>query len=139
MMGPVITPELYVTAKGEQRWRIRYRLDGRASSKTFGDQAGALVFAALIADVGPAEAVAILAERLGAPAGAPTLADYARRHVTAMTGVGEDYRRRCLRIIDRDLGPLGPRPVTAITPNSIGAWVNAMHAGGASGKTMICP
>lgn len=136
MMGPVITPELYVTAKGEQRWKVRYRLDGRASSKTFGDERGARTFAHLIEQVGPAEAVAILAERLGSPTGAPTLAEYAERHVEQMTGVGEDYRRRCRRIIERDLGPLGPRPITAITPGSIASWVNALSAAGASGKTI---
>lgn len=136
-MGSVITPELYVTARGEQRWKVRYRLDGRASSKTFGDQSGALVFAELVEQVGPAEAVAILAERLGSVAtGTPTLTEYARRHVDAMTGVGEDYRTRCRAIINNDLGTLGPRPVTAITPDSVGAWVNGLAAGGSSGKTV---
>lgn len=129
-------PELYVTAAGEQRWKVRYRLAGRASSKTFAADAGARTFAALVNQVGPVEAVTILAERLGAPAGAPTLAEYARAHVGHMTGVGDDYRRRCLRVIDNDLGPLGPRPITAITPESIEAWVNALSAAGASGKTI---
>lgn len=135
-MGTVVTPEMYVTARGEQRWKVRYRLGGKASSKTFGDERGARAFARLIDQVGPAEAVAILAERIGSPAGEPTLAEYATRHVENMTGVGTDYRRRCLRIIDRDLGALGPRPLSAITPDSIAAWVNTQHAAGASGKTI---
>jgi integrase len=111
-------------------------MSGRASSRTFGDDRGAREFVRLIDQLGVDEAVRILDERVGAPVGTQTLTDYARHHVDILTGVGDDYRRRCRSIIDRDLTTLGPLPLTAVTRESVSRWVNAMHATGSSGKTI---
>jgi len=128
--------EPYVTSRGEARFKVRFWLDDRQTSKTFTAERGAREFSQLLDTVGPANAVAILAERHDAPTGVPTLAAFAARHVDELTGVGDDYRRRCRRVITNDLAELGARPVTAITVGAVKAWVNALEASGLSGKTI---
>lgn len=135
-MGTMPTPELYVTAKGQERWRVRFRLDHKFSSKTFDDQRGALAFASLIAKVGPAQALHILAERLGATEGTVTVADWCRQHVAALSGVQPDTLARYRAYITNDLGALADLPLTAVTHETVSAWVNELEARGQQGKTI---
>ena len=128
--------EPYTTATGEPRFKVRYRLAGRSSSKTFADDRGARQFAALVDKLGPARAVAILDQRTAAPLGTLTLEDYARRHVDSLTGVGEGHRERCRAMITNDLADLGALPLSAVTTDDVHAWVNALERSGASGKTI---
>jgi integrase len=131
-----VTPEVYVTAAGEERWKVRFRLNARATSRTFTDPRGAAQFASLLSKLGPARAVAVLDQRTAAPSGTLTLEDYARRHVSGLTGVGEGHRARSRAMIDNDLTDLGPLPIDAVTDVDVRAWVNAMETKGASGKTI---
>lgn len=131
-----MTPELYTTAAGKPRWKVRFWLDKRQTSKTFGTDAGAREFVRLVSTFGASEACRILDERTSVQAGTRTLADYAEHHVDTLTGVGEDYRRRCRRMIANDLDTLGVLPLTAITRESVARWVNAMAATGVAGKTI---
>ena len=136
-MVAMITPELYVTADGSERWRIRFRIDRRATSKTFADQRGALTFAGLIDALGPAEAVRVLNERLGAKAGTHTVESWATEHIESLSGVQGGTKARYRAYVRNDLGRLGPLPLTAVTPDAVSRWVTAMHEeGGASGKTI---
>lgn len=136
-MGAVRTIEPYTTSKGKQRFKIRFRLGPKQTSETFEDHAGAVEFSKLLDAFGPAEARRILDERKGAASsGVLTLATYARTHVDSLTGVGDDYRRRCHRVIDNDLDKLGPLPVTAVTREAVSKWVNGLEASKASGKTI---
>jgi integrase len=135
-MDAVKTIEPYTTSRGEQRFKIRFWLDKKQTSETFTEHAGAVEFAKLLDAFGPAEARRILDERRGATPGTSTLAEYARAHVEGLTGVGDDYRRKCLRMIDRDLTTLGPLPLTAVSRDAVSKWVNALAATGAAGKTI---
>lgn len=132
----MITPEVYRTAKGEERFKIRFRLGARESSRTFGTDRGARQFAALVDKLGAERAVAILDQRTAAPVGTLTLDAYARRHVDTLTGVGEGHRNRCRSILTNDLADLGALPLTAVTNEDVWAWVNALEASGVSGKTI---
>lgn len=132
----MITPEPYTTARGEERFKVRFRMDGRETSRTFADDRGARQFAALVGKLGAARAVAILDQRTAAPVGTLTLDAYARRHVDTLTGVGEGHRNRCRSILENDLADLGALPLTAVTDVDVRAWVNALEASGASGKTI---
>ncbi|HEY0216635.1 MAG TPA: site-specific integrase [Cellulomonas sp.] len=135
-MDAVRTIEPYTTSQGHARFKIRYRLGPKATSSTFKTEAGAREFNRLIDTVGVVEARRILDEREKAQDGTHTLAAYAHAHVDSLTGVGDGYRRRCHRMIDRDLTTLGPMPLTAITREAIARWVNALGKAKASGKTI---
>lgn len=136
-MVAMITPELYVTADGSERWRIRFRVDRRATSKTFADQRGALEFSGLIDALGPAEAVRVLNERLGVKAGTHTVKSWATEHIESLSGVQGGTKARYRAYVRNDLGRLGPLPLTAVTPDAVSRWVTAMHEeGGGSGKTI---
>jgi integrase len=128
--------EPYVTGAGEPRYKVRFRHAGRQSSRTFASDEGARTFVRLLDTLGADEAVRVLDERTGAPSGVVTLGEYALAHIDRMTGVGEDYRRRCRRLVTSDLKALADRPLTAITTKSVAAWVNGLESAGQSGKTI---
>ena len=135
-MGTVRAIEPYVTSKGEQRFKVRFRLDAKEQSKTFAATAGAREFAKLLDAFGPAEAVRILTERTSTSAGTLTLTDWATQHVESLSGVQADTLRRYTAYVRNDLGRLGPLPLTSIGPDAISRWVNELAAAGASGKTI---
>jgi integrase len=127
--------EAYTVTDGTH-YRVRFRLDGTAKVRTWRTLEAADEFARLIDQVGAAEAVHIADHRKSAPRNTATLGAYAIEHVESMTGVGDDYRRRCLSVINRDLANLGRLPLTVITPTLVGKWVNALEKAGQSGKTI---
>jgi integrase len=135
-MGAMPTPEPYLTAKGEERWKVRFRLKGRASSKTFKTERGASTFARLLRDVGPERALAILKARTGADEGTPTVAQWCTRHIEALSGVQDDTLKRYQTYVRNDLGHLAHLPVDAVTHEEVAAWVNKLARSGASGKTI---
>lgn len=127
--------EPYATKHGN-RFKVRFRLNGVQTSETFTTYEGAEEFARLLDTIGPGEARAIVDQRRGAQPGTQTLATYAHHHVDTLTGVGEEYRERCRRVIDRDLRHLGHLPITAITTTAVAKWVNALEVAGLAGKTI---
>lgn len=127
-----ITPELRTTKSG-LRWRVRYRIDGQQTSRSFTTEAGATEFANLIDKFGPAQAVGILEARLGEP-DTVTVRQLCEQHLDNLTGVQTDTIRS-YRAMLKDLGPLAELPANAVTPAQIGRWVQALVDNGNSGKT----
>jgi len=117
-------------------WQVLFRHEDKQRSTTFPTERGAREFQRLVDDLGPAEALKILAEREGATTGVPTLSAWCLHHIDTITGVTQGTRHRYRRFVENDLGALASRPVTAVTPDSIAAWVNALSAAGAAGKTI---
>lgn len=128
-----ITPEPRITPRGEMRWRVRYRIDGTQTSKSFTTEQGALEFADLIDRFGPEKAVGILEARIGAPE-TLTVLQLCENHLDNLTGVQPDTIRGYRGML-KDLGPLAELPANAVTETDIGEWVEALVAAGASGKT----
>lgn len=135
-MGAMIEPEPHTAKDGRTTWKVRFRIDRVARSRTFTDQRGARTFARLIDQLGPAEAVRVLDERLDAALGAVTVATWCTEHINALSGVQTDTLRRYRSYVANDLGALGHLPVTAVTHETIARWVNDLAATGASGKTI---
>src|SRR5690606_10741133 len=128
--------EPYTTRRGEQRFKVRYRLGTRQTSRTFTTHAGAREFARLLDTLGPAEADRILQERIAAPDDTHTFGAFATHHIDTITGVQPDTRDRYRAYLRNDLTDLAPLPLTAITDKAIGRWVQRLEAAGASGKTI---
>lgn len=135
-MGAMITPEPYLTKDGRSRFKVRFRLDGVARSRTTGDDAAAQEFVRLIHTLGVAEAVRILDERQGAPDGTATVESWCAEHIDSLSGVQPDTLGRYRAYVRNDLGSLAHRPLTAVTPDVMARWVNELAKSGASGKTI---
>ncbi|MGV3564212.1 MAG: tyrosine-type recombinase/integrase [Nocardioides sp.] len=133
----MITPRQRTRADGTVVWQVMFRHGGKQTSETFADPKAAARFAKLLADLGPAEALAVLeAWQVTTASTATTLGAFALEHVESLTGVGDGYRQRCRRMIGRDLATMAHLPIDAITPATVSQWVNAMEKAGASGKTI---
>lgn len=128
--------EPYTTRRGEQRFKVRYRLGTRQTSRTFTTHAGAREFARLLDTLGPAEADRIIDERIAAPDDTHTFGAFATHHIDTITGVQPDTRDKYRAYLRNDLTDLAPLPLTAITDKAIGRWVQRLEAAGASGKTI---
>lgn len=144
-MGAMPTPELHITKEGRQSWKVRYRLNRKATSRTFAEREGvsaaaarrgAQTFADMIAKLGAEAAHRALEQRLSAPVGVPTVADWCSRHIEALSGVQADTLARYRGYVANDLGALAAMPVSAVTPEDVARWVNGLERTGASGKTI---
>lgn len=145
IMVTVPTPSLHVTADGRQTWKVRYRIHGRATSRTFREtdtitpesaQRAALAFADMLAKLGPEGADRALEHRLAAPTDTPTVAAWCTSHIESLSGTQDDTLGRYRAYVANDLGALAGLPVTAVQPEDVSRWVNAMARGGAAGKTV---
>jgi len=140
-MGRRLDPKVqpYRHADGRVTYRVRVRVNGKASTETFDSRPAAEVFRLHVMDpaIGPAEAVAIRNRTDHAHDDyIPTLAELTTRHIDELTGVHirtkEDYTKIAARTF---LPKLGTLPVDAITRGHVAAMVNAMD-GTAAPKTI---
>ena len=111
-------------------WRVRFRHtpDGhqRAINKalTFGTVDQARTFVRLLEALGSAAALVHL-EQGAAAIPAPTVVEYAGRHVANLTGVTEGTRTTYRAYIVADLEPhFGDRLITGVTAESVSDWLN---------------
>src|SRR6478735_12568951 len=123
-------------ANGTVTWQVMYRHDSRQASKTFTTDKRARDFKRLVDDVGPAEALEILAAQEGSADDTPTLREWCHRYIDELTGVQDGTRARYFRIVDTKFSTLGRLPVDAVTPPAIAKWVNTQSRAGLSGKTI---
>lgn len=135
-MTPMRAVEPSRTAGGKPRYKVRFRLDRVATSRTFTTSKAANDFAKLLDTLGPAEAARIFDEQLGADHDTLSLTGWAGEHIDSLSGVQDDTLKRYRAYVANDLGTLGPLPITAITPEAVSRWVNKLAATGASGKTI---
>jgi integrase len=128
------------TKDGDLRWRVRFRLKGSYSSKTFDTEADAVEFAKLCDDLGDTAAALRYLVRLddAERIEALTLDQwFSVGYIGTRSGIQErtviDYQRT----YDRHIKPaLGRMPIDAITKSHVAAFVNALDRSGLSGKTV---
>lgn len=130
------TPKLIVAKDGSETWKVRFRLDGRQSSQTFPTLKAADRFAGWINQYGAVRALDLLTQMLGAVKVEQSVADWCREYVANLSGVTDGTTRRYRSYIDNDFGEMGELPLSALTADSVAAWIRRMTAAGASGKTM---
>src|SRR5690606_2103344 len=97
------------------------------TSRSFADERGALAFAKLLRDVGPARAVEILEPRARPPGGGtPPVEQWCLGHSEAPSGGQPDTLDKSRPCVRNALAALGPLPVDAVTHEDVARWVNAM-------------
>lgn len=128
-----------VKADGTPYTSVLYRLDGRQSSISFvgaAQAADAAYALELFNSVGPARAVELLKIVRTSRTGM-TVETWLTRYIDQLTGVEQktidDYRR----YVRRDIAPvLGALPLTELTEEHIGHWVQGLEKNGAAPKTI---
>ena len=121
------------TPRGDSRWQLRYRTDGRPGSRTFTDQRSADRWLALFRALGPVEGLRLLD---GAEAGSETsvaslmVAEVVRRHIDSLSGVTDGTRRRYRAEAERDIYAhrIGSLPIGRLASDAVAAWVNDLAA-----------
>jgi integrase len=115
------------TPRGEFRWQLRYRVDGRPGSRTFTTEEAATRWLAVFRAAGPEEGLALLD---AAEAGEPPLCDLTvgevvARYVETASGITEGTRGSYRQEAARDILPtLGALPLVALTRDSVRKWIN---------------
>jgi integrase len=124
--------ETRTTSRGEVH-RIRYRDEGKNRALTFATRAQAERWRALLEAVGPAAALAALAD----PA-ARTVAEQVATHIEHLTGITDGTRRRYASYLRNRIepDPIGATPITLLTRDDVAAWVNRLAAAGLAAKTI---
>jgi len=91
MIESVPTPEVKTLADGSHSYKVRFRENGRATSRTFANNREALRFAKNIENLGVSEAQRILDERSAIAAeNLWSVKDWCLHHIELLTGVQED-------------------------------------------------
>ncbi|MEH3157078.1 MAG: site-specific integrase [Gordonia paraffinivorans] len=85
---------------------------------------------------GIAEALSIIGVQNNTSGKVPTLLEMVDRHITAIGTVEPGTLAHYRRYRDRDLAPLAPLPVKAVTETVIATWVEGLITAGNSGKTV---
>lgn len=136
MMTVMPTPELQVAKDRTRTWKVRYRKDKKQTSQTFEKERDAIRFANWIGKYGVDGALSMLNVHQTVSADEPTLAEWCTTHIDNLPGVTQGTVDGYRRYVRRDLGDLGPMPLTAITAERIAGWVKWMEGRGLSGKSI---
>lgn len=121
---------------GTHYTQVRFRHLAKETSVSFDDHAEALKFQALIDQLGPGKAMEI-SRIVAAPSRETTVRSWLQRHNESLTGVEPGTLARYKSYLKNDIGPvMGEVPLTALSRDDIGAWINTMAASGVSGKTI---
>jgi len=122
------TPQVILRADGTHSYKVRFRHDGRATSRTFADNRAALRFAKNIDTLGVAEAQRILDESAAVSAESTwSVHDWCLHHIELLTGVGEDTLKDYRSYVKNDLGFLSDLPIHAVRRDDIARWVKWME------------
>jgi integrase len=126
-------------ADGAVAYQVLFRIDGHQVGETFDTLPAADQFVGWIDRYGGQQARDLRARRTGNIRGTPTVAAWAREHVTRLSGITDGTRARYHRIVDTQLEPttLGQLPVDVAERRHVQAWIQAQETAGASGKTIL--
>lgn len=121
---------------GTAYWQVRFRENGKECSVSWDTLDEAQQFDNLVKKVG-AEKAREICRIVASPSTALTLSAWLTQYCDSLTGIDEGTTTRYRAYIRNDIAPvLGHIPLTAVTRDDVGRWINAMHATGASGKTI---
>ena len=123
------TPKPYTARDGTLTWRVRFRLNGRATSETFPTQREADRFCRRIEDIGPTRATRERARTdTASDEYIPTLAEVYAEHMLGRTGITDGTRNDYDKLARRLMLPMfGATPVDQIEADDVAAFVNRLE------------
>lgn len=125
---------------GSKAYRVFFRYaDGTQTCYTFDTEAMAETFKAAVNQLGAEKAIALhkleREQRTSGPA--LTVAEWIKHYIDHLTGIDKRTRDDYRGYLRKDIGPvLGDIPLTELSRDDIGLWVQGMEQAGASGKTI---
>lgn len=125
----------YLTADGQRRYRVRYRLGKTQTSTTFLKRADAQTFATILDAGGVADALAWIDARDNRMS-AITFADWFDAYVRQLTGVTDRTRGDYHSLRRRYLAELDTLPLGLISRGHVTGIVNRLDREGRSAKTI---
>jgi integrase len=109
-------------------WRVRWREDGKQHSLSFETELGAQRFKDNVDQYGPEEARRVL-ELEEKQYRVPTVEEFLTTYIDSLTGVQPATVKRYRSYASRDIAPrFGSLPITAVTEDTIGRWVQEIAA-----------
>lgn len=124
------------TPRGDQRWELRLRVNGRERSRTFDNQAIAERWLTHARAAGPERALAAI-DADDDIRTVPSVRDIIEAHIGALSGVTQGTRDGYHREAVRDIYPhLGNLPITTLDSDDVSAWINRLSGLRLSGKTI---
>jgi integrase len=112
---------------GSKYWSVLYRYEGKQRSSSWNDEADAKQFKTLVETVGAEKAREIVGIPPLLKTDGITVGQWLDRYIKALTGV-EQYTVDKYKQYARDIKPiLGPIPLTALSAEDVGRWVNHLE------------
>lgn len=122
-------------ADGSEYWQVRYRLDGKETSKSLDNEQDAEAFRELIDRVGAARALEI--HGLDRSRSGHTVSTWLEHHIAHLSGIERRTRAEYRGVVRNDITPtLGAIPLELVGRDDIARWVESLRADGAAGKTI---
>lgn len=115
----------YVAAGGSETWRVRYRLKGHSSSKTFANERSARAFGEMVDRWGPEQALEFIKEPTTTRTKSGTVADCVERYAALRSPKTAKHYRDNARLHINP--PLGRLPISKLTPETVQLWVNTLN------------
>lgn len=114
----------YVGAGGQETWRVRYRLRGHSSSKTFANERSARAFGEMVDRWGPEQALEFIKEPTTTRTKSGTVADCVERYAALRSPkTAKHYRDQARLHINPALGTV---PIAKLTPETVQLWINSL-------------
>jgi integrase len=128
----------HTSKAGVTTYKVRYRIDGRASSSTFTTRAGAQRFGQLVDTLGPARAL----EEIGQTTGPKyhtglTVSQAVNHYIDSNSGLSATTRAGYRAWLRTAIEPtLGSVKVSALTRDQVAAWVSEQNDGKRQASTI---
>lgn len=133
-----VGPRPRTNSRGEKTWQVRFRIDGRQSSKTFDSLEIADEFDQWVVRYGPARALEMAAlDAAPRPVKGPTVAEWAETYIGKLTA-SKDTIQKYGRYLANDIAPapIGRVRIRDLSDADVSDWINAQAAAGSAPGTI---
>jgi integrase len=128
----------HTSKMGVTTYKVRYRIDGRASSSTFTRRQGAERFGQLVDTLGPARALEVIGLTPGPKYHTgPTVGQAVTRYIDTNSGLSATTRANYRAWLRTAIEPsLGAVKLSALTRDQVAAWVSEQNDGKRQASTI---
>lgn len=110
-----------IEKRGDNRYRVKFRVDGKQRSLTFGSEKGAKDWKKQLDALGAVAALALFNQEEVNPL---TVGEYLEKHIATLTGVTEGTRKGYRALVANHMGDIVEKPIVLLDRQEVADWVN---------------
>jgi len=122
-----------IEKRSDDRYRVKFRIDGAQRSLTFDSEKGAKEWKKKLDALGALAAMAMLDRREVNPL---TVGGYLERHISSRTGTTRGTLHTYRALVRNHMAQIAEIPLALLDREAVAAWVNSLAKAKNSGKTI---